>query len=80
MTAGPMESMVERCPRFGKWIGGCRFEARYEERSRQANFDGHIYPSSLRKLITIEVYVRDVCVRCGKTVERPALTDQRAGG
>lgn len=31
--------MTEICPRFGKWFGGCRFEARYDEVKQRSQFD-----------------------------------------
>lgn len=60
------------CPRFGKLIGGCRFEPRYDLGVPQYNnFRG----SPGRVLEAIEAsrpktYVRDVCVTCGRTIER----------
>ena len=66
----------EDCPRFAS--GGCKFEARYDDvpppvntdpflRVQEAIFrrDGVPYPKR---------YVRDVCVRCGETVERKPET------
>ena len=47
-----------------------KFEARYDERPRilekfKASVAG---AEELRKLITINVYLGDICVWCGKTV------------
>lgn len=59
------------CPREGRLIGGCKFQARYDAK----------LPSALQAIsvtLPIEaiyamkdrVYIRDVCTRCGKTIER----------
>ena len=63
------------CPRFGKLIGGCKFEPRYDlgvPAGRLTEFTG----SSAAFVAALEAsrpktYVRDICVRCGKTEERP---------
>jgi hypothetical protein len=61
---------LSACPREGRRIGGCRFEARYDfGQPMLGNYTGE------RSLEMMEVskartYVRDVCVRCGKAVER----------
>lgn len=64
------------CPREGRLIGGCKFEARYDdqpmtEAELRHGIDlagllvmGAIKPGSRKR------YVRDVCKRCGKTIER----------
>jgi hypothetical protein len=69
--------MSEECKRVGRWIGGCKFEARHDEEpaySLADLFDGCRATSEVaRSLIAGNMkraYVRDVCVRCGKTVER----------
>lgn len=65
------------CPREGKWFGGCRFEGRYDTQPTRKIGGDELFWSggwetqarlvqSQRKM----TYVRDVCVRCGKTVER----------
>jgi hypothetical protein len=64
------------CPRtiFGR--PACRFEARYEKRHFQD--DPTYTPITGRPDVflygvgggTKTVYVRDVCVKCGKTIER----------
>lgn len=60
------------CPRFGKWIGGCRFEARYDlspaDLSQFADLRGTGTGAFLERLRS-KTYVRDVCIRCGKTIE-----------
>jgi hypothetical protein len=72
------------CPERRHWLTGrplsCQFEARYDEIDRAsvaedppalrliAMSDGN--PVLLRSYLYRRVYVRDVCVRCGKTLER----------
>jgi hypothetical protein len=61
------------CPRRGKWIGGCRFEARYDYRAptttsvKSQHVDDTIQVIEASKA---RDYVRDICVTCGRTVER----------
>lgn len=64
---------MDDCPRKDKWIGPCNFEARYDSEphngagfSKIANMTG----SEAFLLLTKRVYVRDVCTRCGRTIER----------
>jgi len=50
-----------------------KFEARYEELPNphfHYNKIRGVLPESLKKLITLKHYVRDVCVKCGNTIER----------
>lgn len=59
------------CKRLGQWRG-CRFEARYDLEPAQVKFDrlqGEGAGSFLDKFRK-QTYVRDVCTRCGATVER----------
>lgn len=66
------------CPRFGKLFGGCKFEPRYDEPSLASLFGNGLYTSMTLngKIALIEdispkkTYVRDVCVRCGKAIDR----------
>lgn len=64
--------MSEPCPRFGKWIGGCRFEGRWEETVDGMNRtpQGAWLVSATGRNQGRRTYVRDVCIRCGKTIER----------
>ncbi len=58
------------CP--NSWFGSHRFEPRYDEQPNP-NYEGGDYSGPVggyRKLLVINIYVRDVCVKCGKTVER----------
>jgi hypothetical protein len=61
------------CPNFGKLIGGCRFEPRYDLGPAEG------YPAEMKGIGSLaaamepwrrKTYVRDVCTRCGRTVER----------
>jgi hypothetical protein len=64
------------CLNAGKWIGGCKFEARYDKVEpdsslrRIANYSSTFSPWFIEKLRVKKTYVHDVCVRCGKTIER----------
>ena len=52
---------------------GHRFEARYDEEPSGYTFERSrgISPESYRKLLIRQVYVHDICVRCGETKQRP---------
>jgi hypothetical protein len=54
--------------------GGNRhnFQPRFDEVDRQRVTQLQNVPSAedLRRIITLNVYVRDVCVWCGETIER----------
>jgi hypothetical protein len=66
------------CPRAGRWIGGCKFEARYDEAPAELvsqvvaeisrASDGAVQAIMLGNKKSI--YVRDICTHCGKTIER----------
>lgn len=73
----------ERCERFGKWFGGCRFEARWDEtapdpiaiRSVERLVHAAVFFAedlAMMRNLRASRYVRDICIRCGKTVERTA--------
>lgn len=53
--------------------GGHKFEPRYDEtpnpKLNSLKVD-HGPPEETRKLMILRIYVRDVCVGCGKTIER----------
>lgn len=59
------------CERRGKWIGGCRFEPRYDlspaDLSRFETLSGNVAGSFMEKL-RAKTYRGDVCVRCGSVV------------
>ena len=70
--------MNNDCSRAGRWIGGCKFEARYDEGpvERVSEVVAEISRASdeaVRAIMRGNIqrnYVHDVCTRCGKTVER----------
>lgn len=60
------------CRGAGSWFG-CKFEARYD--TVPPDDVGHFKGTHAGLIATIQalskrVYVRDICVRCGKTIER----------
>ena len=67
----------QECPNSGRFFG-CRFEARYDT----AAADGEAVVNVIREVGTDDdmeaafdalrsrAYVRDICVRCGRAVER----------
>jgi hypothetical protein len=63
--------MGEICSRQGRWIGGCKFEARYDlgpaDLSRFESLSGGRVVSFMETLRS-KTYRGDVCVRCGKIV------------
>lgn len=60
------------CPRINAWRG-CKFEPRYDlGRCDLSGFSSVTNPSSANlERFRQKTYVRDVCVRCGRTIERP---------
>lgn len=66
--------MSETCPRQGRTFGGCRFEARYDEEPMLYDFKTtDITLGAFRAFIDgsrKRTSVRDVCIRCGRTIER----------
>ena len=67
-----MFNRKDRC-----YNGGNRhkFKARYEEKPiphKQFEMEGTSM-SALRKLLIIDSYVRDICVWCGKTIEKEVI-------
>lgn len=73
MTIDPGE-----CPRLSRIFRGCRFEPRYDELAlpegiaatvAQAVAYGPMTAGEAQALKPSH-YVRDICIRCGRTVER----------
>jgi hypothetical protein len=68
------------CTRKGKWIRGCRFEARYDAYApsrvleNQLSQQWAMSESDKDLLVERRIYVHDVCVTCGKVVA-PCLDD-----
>jgi len=69
------------CPRFGKFFRGCLFVGRYDSIAPTAEViaamrsiveSGQLEDEIAEVLgaLSSSIYVRDVCIRCGKTVER----------
>lgn len=58
------------CPRAGKWIGGCNFEARHDCIPTVSAEDAFWLAINKINATHKRIYVRDVCTRCGKTIER----------
>lgn len=52
----------------------CRFEARYDETPNECEIGGFEGSREAAKLLlenlTCKTYVRDVCTKCGRTIER----------
>ena len=63
--------MTEKCP--NSWLGSHRFKPRYDlgpaDISGFQSLKGNGAGSFLEKLRK-QTYVRDVCVKCGQTIER----------
>lgn len=76
------------CPRLGKFFGGCRFEARYDEPvvsemeqylgrdSRYEAVPGTTKLAWVKPPLGDRIYVQDVCIRCGKVVERTVRNER----
>jgi hypothetical protein len=70
--------MSNDCARAGRWIGRCNFEARYDETPAEHVSEvvaeiNRASDEAVREIIRgniSRIYVRDVCVTCGKTIER----------
>jgi hypothetical protein len=61
---------VSDCPRAGKWFG-CNFEPRYDLSPADCSQFGRIRGSvDALEPLRAKTYVRDVCTRCGRTIER----------
>ncbi|HDR9497071.1 TPA: hypothetical protein QDC06_000258 [Burkholderia cepacia] len=66
--------MTKDCPRAGRWIGGCKFEARYDKIPPSDSLvDAVSWSFSAQEIIasaTKKIYIADVCTRCGKVIKR----------
>ena len=66
---------MSECKRVGWRLFGCKFSGRYDTQE-PADSDMHLFHSgqaaieAIRAGIRKRVYVRDVCERCGRVVER----------
>lgn len=64
---------MSECPRKGRIFGGCRFSPRYDKGPPSHARMEKVYPEQIPEILEASkpiTYVRDVCERCGKTVER----------
>lgn len=67
---------MTECSRIGKLFRGCRFEPRYDIYTPTKELKDIISrqwsttPSDKDKLLEEMIYVQDVCIVCGKVVER----------
>ena len=71
-----MVDAPDRCPRFGKWLRGCRFEPRYTvippERLSTEDFKGTVTSwNAMVHSMSERRYQGDVCIRCGKRAMKP---------
>lgn len=66
--------LVPKCLRAGRFFGGCKFEPRYDTiPSGEINVKGSSRAATdLIQAAARRIYVRDVCTRCGHTIEREA--------
>ena len=48
-----------------------KFEPRYDEKPNTMHLETeHTSPENFRKLIYYKVYVKDVCIKCGKEIKK----------
>lgn len=76
---------MSQCERVGKWIGGCRFEPRYDLGEPDTSKIGRVahYISAAPDLIKAcrpSTYIHDICIRCGKVTQRPTTPNARDQG
>lgn len=66
----------ELCPRIGLWFKGCKFEPRYDTYSptdaliSQVNKQWALSEKDKELLSETQIYIQDICIRCGKVIER----------
>lgn len=58
------------CPRAGRWIGGCKFEARYDPGIDTRGIKATGMAAETIAAAKRTVYIHDICIRCGKVVKR----------
>lgn len=77
---------MSACAQAGKWFGGCHFEPRYDEpvlsdvektvgRSAWVKVEGTDKVGWQDQPLGQKTYVHDICIRCGKVVERVKHAD-----
>jgi hypothetical protein len=73
LSVTPASEDAAPCSRLGRPFKGCKFEARYDsEPSNGAGLTSvkGFNPERIERLLIKRTYVRDVCVTCGKVIER----------
>ncbi len=65
------------CPKSGRLFGGsCQFEARYDydgptdTLKEELSLKPHLSNADKEKLLERRTYVKDVCVKCGRSIPR----------
>ena len=71
---------MNECERKGKFFGGCKFEARYDigepTMTLKGTMTGYDFREAL-EAIKPKTYVHDVCVTCGKTINRSSTRNAK---
>lgn len=65
------------CRNEGRWFGGCKFEPRYDTIPPESIGDVKTTVSGMKAFMdaaTKKLYVGEVCVRCGRTLHRDAMS------
>lgn len=58
------------CPLLGKFRG-CKFQPRYDfSAANLTAMEIYTLSESEAEILRVKTYVRDVCIRCGRTIER----------
>jgi cbb3-type cytochrome oxidase cytochrome c subunit len=54
------------------WWRACKFKPRYEQKIQEALAQQalKVRGCTVNEMFGVDVYIRDVCERCGKTIER----------
>lgn len=82
------------CPRRGKWIGGCKFQARYNKDEQPMTVEQIRALEQFTQMFTLadeavdairaaqgtsKTYIGDICIRCGRWVNTPLTGVDEAG-
>jgi hypothetical protein len=57
------------CPLVNRWFGHCQYEPRYDF-VLQGNIKMDVGTPEMVEATKNRIYVRDVCTRCGRWIER----------
>lgn len=63
---------MNACPRLGRWRG-CKFRPRYDQTVSEHAAQICAIAAAAGQTVSVPMdsaYVRDVCIRCGKAVQR----------